>query len=246
LLNDKGERFMKGRHPLAELAPRDIVAREIYRQIQNQASPFVRLSIAHMPADFLIHRFPTIYQTCLEHDIDITKDYIPVGPVQHYMMGGVKTDLFGQTNVTGLLCCGETACTGVHGANRLASNSTLECLVFGRRCATTVNGLMGDKRPDAAPPPPEGAVEADIDAEARIIELKGIMVKYCGILRDGENLGLGLARVDEMLSELENARLRTIREIELYNMASVARAILESARRRKISVGSHFRTDEEE
>jgi aspartate oxidase len=105
---------------------------------------------------------------------------------------------------------------------------------------------MGDKRPDAAPPPPEGAVEADIDAEARIIELKGIMVKYCGILRDGENLGLGLARVDEMLSELENARLRTIREIELYNMASVARAILESARRRKISVGSHFRTDEEE
>ena len=246
LLNDKGERFMKGRHPLAELAPRDIVAREIYRQIQNQASPFVRLSIAHVPADFLIHRFPTIYHTCLEHDIDITKDYIPVGPVQHYMMGGVKTDLFGQTNVTGLLCCGETACTGVHGANRLASNSTLECLVFGRRCAATVNGLMGDRRPDAVPPSPEGAVEADIDAEARIIELKGIMVKYCGILRDGGNLGLGLARVDEMLSELENARLRTIREIELYNMASVARAILESARRRKISVGSHFRTDEEE
>jgi len=244
LLNDAGERFMKGVHPLAELAPRDIVARENYRQIQHQASPFVRLDITHKPAEFLVNRFPTIYHTCLEHGIDITKDYIPVGPVQHYMMGGVQTDLYGQTNVGGLLVCGETACTGVHGANRLASNSTLECLVFGRRCAATVGRLFDGKKSGAHLPEPQELIDADLDAEARIIDLKGIMVKYCGILRDGEKLAYGLARVNELLSGLKHARLRTLREIELYNMAVVSRAILESAYRRKNSVGAHYRTDE--
>jgi L-aspartate oxidase len=244
LKNDADVRFMKGVHPLSELAPRDIVAREIYRQIQHQTSPFVRLDITHKPADFLTHRFPTIYQRCLEHGIDITKDYIPVGPVQHYMMGGVQTDLNGQTNVPGLLCCGETACTGVHGANRLASNSTLECLVFGRRCAATVGRLFDGAKSSAALPQPEKASEANFDAEARIIDLKGIMVKYCGILRDEEKLLFGLSRVNELLSELNNARLRTLREIELYNMAIVSRAILESAIRRRESVGAHYRTDE--
>ncbi|MDD5018533.1 MAG: L-aspartate oxidase, partial [Eubacteriales bacterium] len=139
LLNDAGERFMKSRHRLAELAPRDIVAREIYREIQHQTSPYIKLDITHKPKEFLINRFPTIYKTCLEKGIDITKDFIPIGPVQHYMMGGVKTDLWGQTNIKGLLACGEVASTGVHGANRLASNSTLECLVFGRRSATVIN-----------------------------------------------------------------------------------------------------------
>jgi L-aspartate oxidase len=244
LLNDASERFMKGVHPLSELAPRDIVAREIYRQIQHQTSPFVRLDITHKPTDFLVHRFPTIYHTCLEHGIDITKDYIPVGPVQHYMMGGVKTDLLGQTNIPGLLCCGETACTGVHGANRLASNSTLECLVFGRRCASTVNRLFDGVKPQTELPRPEKSVEIELDAEARIIDLKGFMVKYCGILRDGEKLQFGLDRVNEMLAELKYARLRTLREIELYNMAIVSRAILGSAISRKNSVGAHFRTDE--
>ena len=244
LLNDAGERFMPACHPLAELAPRDIVAREIYRQIHFQTSPFVRLRISHKPADFLIHRFPTIYQTCLEHGIDITKDDIPVGPVQHYMMGGVRTDLFGRPNVEGLLCCGETSCTGVHGANRLASNSTLECLVFGRRCASTVNGLAGGGSPKPTLPGREHLSEADFDVEKRIVELKGIMVKYCGILRDGEGLRLGLAFVDKLNDELECARPRSLREIELNNMATTAKAILEGALARKKSVGSHFRTDE--
>lgn len=244
LLNDAGERFMPACHPLAELAPRDIVAREIYRQIHFQTSPFVRLRISHKPADFLIHRFPTIYQTCLEHGVDITKDDIPVGPVQHYMMGGVRTDLFGRTNVEGLLCCGETSCTGVHGANRLASNSTLECLVFGRRCASTVNGLAGGSSPKPTLPGREHLSEADFDVEKRIVELKGIMVKYCGILRDGEGLRLGLAFVDKLNDELECARPRSLREIELNNMATTAKAILEGALARKKSVGSHFRTDE--
>jgi L-aspartate oxidase len=244
LLNDAGERFMKGRHPLWELAPRDIVARENYREIQQQKSPYVRLDITHRPADFLIRRFPTIYNTCLEHGIDITKDYIPVGPVQHYMMGGVKTDLYGQTNVSGLLCCGETACTGVHGANRLASNSTLECLVFGRRCANSVSQAFDGTKPSTALPQPEKAADTDIDTEAAIIDLKGVMVKYCGILRNGDMLAHGLARVNKLLAQLKHARLRTLRDIELYNMAVVARSILQSALERKKSVGAHYRTDE--
>lgn len=244
LLNEAGERYMSGRHPLAELAPRDIVARENYREIQHQSLPYVRLNITHQPADFLQHRFPTIYSTCLEHGIDITKDDIPVGPVQHYMMGGVKTDLNGQTGVSGLLCCGETACTGVHGANRLASNSTLECLVFGRRCAEAVNRDFTGEPPCTVIPEPEDTVEADIDTEAAIIELKGIMVKYCGILRDGEKLQLGLGLVEALLARLKCASLHTLRDIELYNMAIVARSIFEGAQARKKSVGAHYRTDE--
>ena len=149
LLNENGERFMQNVHPYRELAPRDIVSREIYKQIQRQTLPYVRLRISFADRDFLIKRFPTIYAKCLEHGIDITRDDIPVGPVQHYMMGGVQTDLWGRTNIQGLLCCGEAACTGVHGANRLASNSTLECLVFGRRCAMTIAEAFSGERPAA-------------------------------------------------------------------------------------------------
>ena len=244
LLNDASERFMKTHHRLAELAPRDIVAREIYRQIQRQASPFVRLDITSKPTEFLIHRFPTIYNTCLKYGIDITKQFIPVGPVQHYMMGGVKTTLYGQTNIPGLFACGEVACTGVHGANRLASNSTLECLVFGRRCAEMITAgftphtssvtLPEDTMSTSAPPE---------DSAAQAIDLKGIMVKQCGILRNETDLSAGLARVIAMRDTLEDQRLKTQKDMELYNMALLAETILTSALNRRESVGAHFRTD---
>lgn len=245
LLNEKGERFMKTVHPLAELAPRDIVSREIYEQIQHQTLPYVRLRISFADRDFLIRRFPTIYARCLEHGIDITKDDIPVGPVQHYMMGGVRTDLWGQTDIRGLYCCGEAACTGVHGANRLASNSTLECLVFGRRCAMSIAGQSAGGSPPKELPAREPALDMEIDAEESIIELKGIMVKRCGILRNGGELECGLAQVETMLGRLRRARLNTIRDMELYNMASAAKAILRGAISRRASVGSHYRTDTE-
>ncbi len=245
LLNEKDERFMIGVHPLKELAPRDIVAREIYKQIQLQTLPYVRLRISFRNSDFLVKRFPGIYAKCLEHGIDITKDDIPVGPVQHYMMGGVQTDLWGSTNIKGLFCCGESACTGVHGANRLASNSTLECLVFGHHCAATIAQQFKDNIPAMELPAQEEMPEIEINAEENIIKLKGIMVKYCGIMRDGEKLQSGLSQVQAMLKTLHHARLRTIREIELYNMASTANEILLSAISRCVSVGSHFRTDEE-
>lgn len=243
LLNDAGERFMKESHRLAELAPRDIVAREIYRQIQHQTSPYVRLDITRKPADFLISRFPTIYKTCLEHGIDITKQFIPVGPVQHYMMGGIKTNLHGETNIPGLLACGEVASTGVHGANRLASNSTLECLVFGRRCAETVGG--GFTGHSTAAELPEEAVFSDppIGSAEQAIELKGIMVKQCGILRNGEALLEGLKRVEDMRRPLDDAKLVSQKDMELYNMLILAQRILTSALARTESVGAHFRTD---
>ena len=245
LLNEQGERFMQSAHPLRELAPRDVVSREIYQQIQRQKLPYVRLRISFADAEFLKRRFPTIYEHCLKRGIDITKDDIPVGPVQHYMMGGVQTDLWGRTNVEGLLCCGEAACTGVHGANRLASNSTLECLVFGRRCAQTIAGQFTAPRPPMETPAAEPVQDVAFDAAALLIDLKGIMVKYCGILRNGEALAFGLTQVDAMLETLRFARLRTVREMELYNMASAAEAILKAAFSRRESVGSHYRTDEE-
>ncbi len=245
LRNQKGERFMKHAHPLAELAPRDIVSRAIYQQIQEQTLPYVRLNIAFADADFLMKRFPTIYRTCLEYGIDITKDDIPVGPVQHYMMGGVQTDLWGRTNIEGLYSCGEAACTGVHGANRLASNSTLECLVFGRRCAQSIAGSTVRKPLCDTAIETRKAQEIPFDAEDLIIELKGIMVKYCGIVRHGETLRKGLERVNEIIVMLDQAKLRTVRDMELYNMVTVAGDILSGALKRRVSVGSHYRTDGE-
>jgi L-aspartate oxidase len=246
LLNDAGERFMEGVHPMRELAPRDVVAREIYRQIQHQKSPYVRLDITHRSREFLRERFPTIYARCMESGIDIATEPIPVGPVQHYMMGGIRTDLWGASNIPGLYACGEAACTGVHGANRLASNSTLECLVFGRRCATHINERADDSPPRAKLPdyPRRKPVVLDIERERN--EVKGIMVKYCGIIRRGDAMRRGLHHVNGLLGRLEDAALTTVHAMELYNMAQVAGQILSAALARKRSVGSHYRTDEGE
>lgn len=246
LYNEAGERFMKGRHRLAELAPRDIVAREIYSEIHKQKEPFVRLDISHKPKDFLIKRFPTIYSKCLEFGIDMSKNYIPVGPVQHYTMGGIKTNLFGETKVKGLLACGEVASTGVHGANRLASNSTLECLVFGRRCAQTINKRACDAgvRKHAPFERIKNGKAFDLNVEDEIIHLKGVMVKYCGIVRQGKEIKKGISHVNKMMQSLKGLRLVSQRQMEFYNMVSIAAEILTSAYKRKRSVGAHYRTDE--
>ncbi len=244
LLNDANQRFMKERHPLAELAPRDIVARENYREIQNQASPYVKLDITAKSRDFLSKRFPTIFGKCMENGIDMSKDFIPVGPVQHYMMGGITTDLLGKTNVKGLLACGEAAMTGVHGANRLASNSTLECLVFGRHCADVVNGEFSAGKIDIDIPKPAQTNGAEFDTDEMMVEIKGIMVKYCGILRNGPSMMYGLHLVEQMLDVLDDAKLTGLRDMELYNMATIANEVLKGAIARKRSVGAHYRIDE--
>ena len=124
---------MPGYHPMAELAPRDVVSRAIFEEIQKNETTHVFLDISHKDTEYLRNRFPNIYKTCLGYGIDITKDRIPVAPAEHYCMGGIQTDAWGRTGVEGFYACGEAACNGIHGANRLASNSLLEGLVFGKR-----------------------------------------------------------------------------------------------------------------
>ncbi len=243
LLNEKGERYMLGRHELAELAPRDIVARENYREIENQTSPFVLLDITQKPENFLKERFPTIYQNCLKSGINIAHQPIPVGPVQHYIMGGIKTDLWGATNVHGLYAAGEAACTGVHGANRLASNSTLECLVFGRRCATSVNNHMDEEKAEPPKLAEQHSVPVKLDITQEKNNIKGIMVKHCGIVRSGKSMEKGLEKLDALIERIENASFDTISMMELYNMALVSKSILTAALARKESVGAHYRED---
>ncbi len=244
LYNDKNERFMLGRHERCELAPRDIVAREIYREIENQASPYVKLDISHKGSEFLPNRFPTIYATCMKYNIDISKSFIPVGPAQHYIMGGIKTDLNGSTNIQGLYACGEAACTGVHGANRLASNSTLECLVFGRRSAQEINNNPSAREETDFFTETGIAEKKDIDINEQKILLKGIMIKYCGILRSEKYLKIGLAKLEDVAELIENADLDTTDAMELYNMCMVGREIFKGAIARKKSVGAHYREDD--
>ncbi len=243
LRNEKGVRYMVGRHPLNELAPRDIVARENYREIENQSLPYVSLDITHQDKAFLEERFPTIFQRLMESNIDMSKDYIPVGPVQHYAMGGIKTDLWGNTNVSGLYACGEAACTGVHGANRLASNSTLECLVFGRRCATSINNKIDMPKAGLPEIQPAELKKTDININQEKNNIKGIMVKFCGIIRNRKGLKTALARMREIVHQLDNKELSTIPEMELYNMAVVSKSIIKAAKKRKKSVGAHYRED---
>ena len=243
LLNEAGVRYMDGRHPLKELAPRDIVARENYREIENQTIPYVYLDITSKPKEFLAERFPTIYENLMKKGIDISKDKIPVGPVHHYAMGGIKTDLWGKTNVEGLYACGEAACTGVHGANRLASNSTLECLVFGRRCATSINNRLRDA--DVPLPVVDliTTTHLDIDISTAKNEIKGIMVKYCGIIRNRKGLKTGIKKITALLSKIKKLDYTNPQMMELYNMAIVAKSILTAAQARKKSVGAHYRED---
>ncbi len=242
LYNDANERFMLGRHEMNELAPRDIVAREIYKEIQNQKSPYVKLDITHESEEFLKKRFPTIYNHCLDKGINISKQFIPVGPVQHYMMGGIACDLNGQTNIKGLYAIGEASNSGVHGANRLASNSTLECVVFGRRSAKHINAnyIRCDRIVEYKC---QEAKKLQIDIEEKMNELKGIMVKHCGILRNEESLMLGLEYVEGLLNTLNDSKITSVRMMELYNMVLVANETLIAAIDRKESVGSHFRED---
>lgn len=246
LYNDKGQRFMVGRHERCELAPRDIVAREIYREIENQASPYVKLDITHKGDEFLKNRFPTIYNNCIKNGIDISKNFIPVGPAQHYIMGGIKTDLDARTNVEGLYACGEAACTRVHGANRLASNSTLECLVFGRKAAQSINISQESNKELSSQFKQQETIKRDINIDELEIKLKGIMIKYGGILRSEKYLQLGLKKLQDIMRLLENAQLDTIKVMELYNMCIVSEEIFNGAIAREKSVGAHYREDDED
>jgi L-aspartate oxidase len=251
LRNRRWERFMQGAHPLADLAPRDVVTRAIIREMRKYDLPHVYLDITARTRSFLAARFPTVYEGCMSRGIDIARDWIPVIPVQHYFMGGIRTDTEGRTNVPGLFACGEAANTGVHGANRLASNSLLECLVFSRRCAGVINeggfassdDLAPSKpaRPDLSGAKTHGGLCCDLDALRS--EIRSTMTMRGGIIRTAQGMTEALERVGEIRAQLDSCALPDTKAVETYNMASVACEVLTAALARKESVGAHYRED---
>jgi L-aspartate oxidase len=234
LKNTRGERFMERYHELKELAPRDVVARAIVAEIERTGAAHVFLDLTHRGAEFARTRFPRIYETCLRYGVDIGRDPAPVAPAAHYAMGGVWTDLDGQATVPGLFAAGEVACTGVHGANRLASNSLLEGLVFGARAGRKMREAAGVAETKSYTARNGCATQngcATRDAQATAI--RSIAWEKCGIVRTGE----GLREACEVLEQLEPA------EPESRSMCEVALLIARCALARKESRGAHFRTD---
>jgi L-aspartate oxidase len=251
LRNDRGERFMQRYHPLLELAPRDVVARAITREGMGSKPGEVRVVHLDMRAVRgidLHHRFPGISALLAKYGLDLARDLIPVRPAAHYLMGGIRTDLFGRTTLPGLYAAGEAACTGVHGANRLASNSLLEGLVFGARAAQSMLddalALQTADAPQSVPVPLTAAEQARL--EEIITSLQAAMWAYAGLLREESTLRLGLAAQKacaEALAELAGLGKGSRRLAEALSMSRVAHAILASALARTESRGAHFRND---
>jgi len=244
LRNRRGEPFMKGKHPLSDLAPRDIVSRCIIMEMKKSDIPNVYLDITLKSRNFLKNRFPTIYAECMRRCVDIAKDWIPVMPVQHYFMGGIKTDIDGRTNIPGLYACGEAACTGVHGANRLASNSLLECLVFGRRCSIHINENPGCPPLDFTLGKRIMVKDGGVDFDSYSSEIRAITTLKCGIIRNGKDLKEGEARINEIFRQLDEMELDTPKCMETYNQSLIALEILRASIQRKESVGAHYRYED--
>jgi L-aspartate oxidase len=244
LVDVEGERIMVGHHPLAELAPRDIVVTRMVEVMKDQQVNHLFLDVRHLDPERVKQRFPTIYEHCLEAGIDITRQRIPVSPAAHYMSGGVATDLWGQTDVGRLYACGEVACTGVHGANRLASNSLLEGLVFARRIATHIEGSLeaGTGSPCPRRSFEGGAASPRVQDELLRGNLREIMRDSVGMMRCER----GLREAREFLAEnidVLDAEYRDVRGMELKNMFTLATLINTAALMRQESRGCHRRRD---
>jgi L-aspartate oxidase len=242
LKNKDGVRFMLGKHELNELAPRDIVARGIINEMKATGEDHVFIDITSGPEEMLKHRFPTIYNECLKHGINIAKDYIPVCPVHHYLMGGIKTDLNARTCVKGLYACGEAASTGVHGANRLASNSMLECLVFGRRAAQDIDAsFTHEEVSEASLPSIDVRQPLTDDFNAIRKQIQTIMSTDCFVIRTEAGLTDARNKMTEILEHLEAGFSDNKEYDEVLNLAAISLNIIDSALARKESVGAHYR-----
>jgi L-aspartate oxidase len=235
LRNASGERFMDRYHPMGELAPRDVVSRSIIAEMRDTGSAHVFLDLTHLDPNHIRARFPRIYDTCLHYGVDIAHTLVPVHPAAHYAMGGVRTGLDGRTSLERLYAAGEAACTGVHGANRLASNSLLEGVVFGARAGAAMRRWSGAGwvHGAAAPDPDFPSMEEDA--------VRRLAWDYCGIVRDGPGLTDGLYRLASAGSSRKPAPTRS--DYELRNMHAVAGLIARCALAREESRGGHYRSD---
>ncbi|MEU9718073.1 L-aspartate oxidase [Streptomyces sp. NPDC047976] len=246
LVDADGVRFMVGQHELAELAPRDIVAKGIMRRMQEQGARHMYLDARHFGAQMWENRFPTILAACRAHGIDPVTEPIPVAPAAHYASGGVRTDLHGRTTVPGLYACGEVACTGVHGANRLASNSLLEGLVFAERIAEDIAANPPVGSGPGIPVPATGPLQP---AEARY-EVQRIMTEGAGVLRSAGSLAAAAEALETLyttaLGELESRGKTAVPGVETWeatNLLCVARVLVAAAQRRAETRGCHWRED---
>ncbi len=244
-----GEAFMRRHHELEDLAPRDVVARAIDYEMKRTGSEHVLLDITAKSASFIKDRFPNIHACCAQYGIDITSDPIPVVPAAHYLCGGVSSDLYGRSSLPGLYVVGETACTGLHGANRLASNSLLEGLVFAEQAATKLETQIAELRKKTMPDVPEWEVGGAIPSDEAVIitqnwdEIRRLMWNYVGIVRSNNRLERAARRVALLEHEIREyywKYLVTRDLLELRNIQTVAELVIRSAAFRKESRGLHF------
>jgi L-aspartate oxidase len=246
LVDADGVRFMVGQHELAELAPRDVVAKGIMRRMQETGAAHMLLDARHFGPRMWQERFPTILAACRAHGIDPVTQPVPVAPAAHYASGGVRTDLHGRTTVPGLYACGEVACTGVHGANRLASNSLLEGLVFAERIAVDIAAHPASPGEPVVPGP---AAEALLASEARY-EVQRIMTAGAGVLRSAESLAVAAGALERLHTAAVESYDRDgktaepcVETWEATNLSLVARVLVAAARRREETRGCHWRED---
>ncbi len=246
-----GATFMEKYHPMKSLAPRDIVAKAIDTEIKKSGDEYVLLDITHRDRDFLRNRFPNIYEKCLEFGIDISVDPIPIAPAAHYICGGVAVDHWGKTSIDNLFACGEVSCTGLHGANRLASNSLLEALVFSHRVFNKIaKSFRQTELSTISIPPwdPGDAVESDdsIVVTNNWDEIRRCMWNYVGIVRSDKRLERAERRIDLIQKEINEYywNYKVTKDlIELRNITMVAKLIVQSCRLRKESRGLHYNID---
>lgn len=256
LRNIKGERFMPGYHPMKDLAPRDVVARAILKEMKKHESPHVYLDVTHKDPEFIKRRFPMIYEKCKNKGIVITQSWIPVSPVAHYAIGGIKTDYFGRTGRDGLYACGECASTGVHGANRLASNSLLEAAVFSIRTAGAVNKQLNKQT--KKPPIAQQTIEDSFQHHLPVIknqenkritwldaQMKQIMSTFVSLDRDHPHLEKAKTKINQILNLLKiiDKREPSLQSKETINKAKVCLMVISASLKRKSNVGVYYRSD---